>query len=144
MKRDNWIMWIKIYLNIVLKKFYKPNMTELQMLGNSFCEFGLVSTYQRFSATFWPQSAIFWKYFTKDSGPAVSSSTFLGSKTYLACFAFHLSSRVWDTEFRIAVFCSYFLGKVLQHIGKSFIIYFNTVCTFKITIKKGLSYKVRF
>ena len=27
-------------------------MTDLQMLGNCFCEFGLVSTYQRFSAAF--------------------------------------------------------------------------------------------
>ena len=32
--------------------FNKPNMTGLQILGNSFCEFGLVSTYQRFSAAF--------------------------------------------------------------------------------------------
>ena len=31
---------------------YKPNMTDLQLPGNSFCEFGLVSTYQGFSAAF--------------------------------------------------------------------------------------------
>ena len=29
------------------------------MLGKSFCEFGLVSTYQRFSAAFLPKSAPF-------------------------------------------------------------------------------------
>ena len=34
-------------------------MTELQMLGNRFCEFGLVSTYQRLSVTFRPKSAPF-------------------------------------------------------------------------------------
>ena len=35
-------------------EFYKPDQTrpDLQMLGNSFCKFGLVSTYQRFSAAF--------------------------------------------------------------------------------------------
>ena len=33
-------------------EFYKPNMTDLHMLGNRFCKFGLVSTYQRFSAGF--------------------------------------------------------------------------------------------
>jgi len=37
------------------EKMYKPNMTDLQMLGNSFCEFGLVSTYQRSSAVFDPK-----------------------------------------------------------------------------------------
>ena len=31
-------------------------MTDLQMLGNSFCKFGLVSKYQRFSAAFWPKT----------------------------------------------------------------------------------------
>jgi len=37
-------------------------MTELQMLGNSFCEFGLVSTYQRF-CFFDPKVHLFFKYF---------------------------------------------------------------------------------
>ena len=43
-------------------EFYRPNMTDLQMLGNSFCEFGLVSTistYQRFKAALRPKSAPF-------------------------------------------------------------------------------------
>ena len=31
-------------------------MTDLQMLGNSFYKFDLVSTYERFSATFRPES----------------------------------------------------------------------------------------
>ena len=30
-------------------------MTDLQMLGNSFCELGRVSTYQRFNAAFDPK-----------------------------------------------------------------------------------------
>ena len=34
-------------------------MTDLQMLGNSFCEFGLVSTNQRFSAAFDPKAHLF-------------------------------------------------------------------------------------
>ena len=34
-------------------------MTDLQMLGNSSCEFGLVSTYQRFSAEFDPKVHLF-------------------------------------------------------------------------------------
>ena len=52
-ERENWIMWIKnITKHKLFKKLYKPNMTDLQMLGNSFCEFGLVSTYQRFSTDF--------------------------------------------------------------------------------------------
>ena len=34
-------------------------MTDLQMLGISFCEFGLVSTYQRFSAAFLPKVHLF-------------------------------------------------------------------------------------
>ena len=33
-------------------------MTDLQMLGKSVCKFGLVSTHQRFSATFLPKSAM--------------------------------------------------------------------------------------
>ena len=45
-------------------------MTDLQMLGNSFCEFGLVSTYQRFSATFRPKIVPFWIQSSKDSGHA--------------------------------------------------------------------------
>ena len=49
---------------------YEPNMTDLQILGSSFCEFDLVSTYQRFSAPFWPKSAPFWKWSYKDVGPA--------------------------------------------------------------------------
>ena len=31
-------------------------MTDLQMLGNSLCEFGLVTTYQRSSAIYLPKS----------------------------------------------------------------------------------------
>ena len=46
-------------------------MRDLKMLWNSFC-FGLVSTYQRFSATLWPKSAPFWKQFTKDFATAVT------------------------------------------------------------------------
>ena len=49
--------------NITKHKFYfelhKPNMTDLQMLGNSFREFGLVSTYQRFIAVFDPKVHLF-------------------------------------------------------------------------------------
>ena len=45
-------------------------MTDLQMLGNSFFGFGLVSTYQRFSAAFLPKSAPFWKLSSEDAGPA--------------------------------------------------------------------------
>ena len=40
---------------------YKPNMTDFQMLGNSFCEFGLVSMYQRFNTAFWLKSDFFFK-----------------------------------------------------------------------------------
>ena len=72
LKRDNWIMWIKnIKHNNFLILFYKPNMTDLQMLGNSFCEFGLVSKYQRFNDVYWPKSAPFWKLSSEDTGPAV-------------------------------------------------------------------------
>ena len=48
-------------------EFYKPKMTDLQIFGNSFCKFGLVSTYQRFSATLWPKSSP-----SKDSGPSAA------------------------------------------------------------------------
>ena len=34
-------------------------MTDLKVIGNSFCEYGLVSTYQRFSDAFWPKSTPF-------------------------------------------------------------------------------------
>ena len=34
-------------------------MTNLQMLGISFCQFGLVSTYQRFSSLFDPKVHLF-------------------------------------------------------------------------------------
>ena len=40
-------------------------MTDLQMLGDSFYEFGLVSTYQIFSAAFWPNNAPFWSSLLK-------------------------------------------------------------------------------
>ena len=39
-------------------------MTDLQMLGNSFCEFGLVSTYHCLVHLFWNN------LLSKDSGPA--------------------------------------------------------------------------
>ena len=51
----------ELYLLLVLFFNLYPNLTDLQMLGNSFWEFGLVSTYQRFRAAFWPKSAPFWK-----------------------------------------------------------------------------------
>ena len=58
-------MWIKnITKHNYVIGFYKLNMTDLQ-IGNSFCEFGLVSTYQRFSAAFWPKSAPFWNSLLK-------------------------------------------------------------------------------
>ena len=42
LKRGNWIMEIKnITKHMLCFEFYKPNMTDLQMLGNSFCEFCL-------------------------------------------------------------------------------------------------------
>ena len=54
-------------------------MTELQMLGNSFCEFGLVSTYQRF-CFFDPKVHLFLKYFfTK-----VNEWTFILHYTFLS------------------------------------------------------------
>ena len=38
--RDNWSMWIKnITKHKLFLEFYKSNMTDLQMLGNSFFEF---------------------------------------------------------------------------------------------------------
>ena len=42
---------------------------DLQMLKNNFYKFGLVSTYQRFIATFWLKSSTFQKKFNKDFGP---------------------------------------------------------------------------
>ena len=73
-------MWIKnITKHKFKKKIDKPNMTDLQMLGSSFCEFSLVSTYKRFSAASWPKSAAFWKKYSKDYGPVALEDTFDGS-----------------------------------------------------------------
>ena len=63
--------WTQLYLNINLKEtieMYSQNLTNCQLLVNRFCKFGLVSTYKRFSATFRPKSATFWKLFHNDSG----------------------------------------------------------------------------
>ena len=49
-------MWIKnITKKIFFFTFYEPNLTEIL----SFCEFGPVSTYQRFSAAFYPKVHLF-------------------------------------------------------------------------------------
>ena len=57
-------MWVKnITKHNFFFKCYTPNMTDLRMLGNSFCKLGLVSTYQRFSAAFLPKSSPFEKRF---------------------------------------------------------------------------------
>ena len=50
------------YVNKNITSFFKCFESQiwhtlLQMPGNSFCEFGLVSTYLRFSAAFWHKSA---------------------------------------------------------------------------------------
>ena len=55
-------------------------MTDHQMHGNSFCEFGLVSTYQSFSAAFDPKVHIFENSLPKMLAP-LHCHSHLGTKT---------------------------------------------------------------